>query len=74
MHLEFFPSRLYFSVVALCGLSKLINNNNKCDLSALNDMIGCEESSVQWFNIYSCRLEWIKMARWEQEIYPKEKC
>jgi hypothetical protein len=47
IHLEFFPSGLYFSVVALCALSKPINNKKKCDLSALNGMIGCEESSVQ---------------------------
>jgi len=32
---------------------------------------------VQRFDIpaiYSCRLEWIMKAQWEQEIYPKEEC
>jgi hypothetical protein len=75
VHSEFFFCRLYFSVRALCTVP--INNNKKCDPSALNDTVGWEESRGQKFKIpiiYSCRLEWIKMAHWEQVIYPKEEC
>ena len=39
-HSEFFPSRLYYSVVALRTVSEPINNNKKGDSSALNDVIG----------------------------------
>ena len=70
------PSRLYFSVVVLCTVFKP-TNNQKCDPSVLNDMISWEESGCKDLNvpaIYSCRLEWVMKAHWEQEIYPKEEC